>query len=109
MTTASTTTAVLLGLRSRFRPTHHRVNSPQAPHAKRIGPTNAALTPLDSNNRGTKVYTVNCPRNENKFDADIAASAPRPASTESPATGPLSKPGHNRLASTNGTRHNASR
>src|SRR5258708_35598868 len=95
MTTASTTTAVLLGLRSRFRPTHHRVNSPQAPHAKRIGPTNAALTPLDSNNRVTKVYTVNCPRNENKFDADIAARAPRAAPTEPPDNRSLCTLGNN--------------
>src|SRR3954469_25780510 len=84
MTTTNRSTAVRLGLRSRWRPTHHSASSPTAPHASRIGPTKIALTPLDSSNTVTKVYTVNCPRNANRFDADTATSAPRPAPAERP-------------------------
>ena len=67
----------------------------------RIGPTNAGLTPLDSSNTLTNVYTVNCPRNANMFDADTAASAPRPAPAEPRDAGSCFTLGSSRRTRTN--------
>jgi hypothetical protein len=47
------------------------------------------------------VYTVNCPRNANKFDADIATRAPRPAPTEPPDSGSWLTLGRSLLIKTN--------
>jgi hypothetical protein len=77
------------------------VSSPDAPQASRIGPTKAGLTPLDSSNTLTKVYTVNCPRYANKFDADTAVSAPRPAPVERPDAGSYFTLGSSRRTRTN--------
>src|SRR5689334_16864712 len=87
ITIVSTITAARLGLRSRCLPTHHNEISPHTPHANRIGPTKAGLAPLDSNSTLTKVYTVNCPRNENILDTETAVSARRPARMEPPEPG----------------------